>query len=147
MLSNYFIKVIISLQMSLQSKESKLAAHQQMKCKLCIYACTNSPAKAINFTARNVFKCILCVNIDKAFQNVCAGTDKGIKQRENHAQRELGKRNNASRDPIAKYLITRGQGLGDRNFDTSTELDEFQDQDDFSDLCIDKYMVHANWSC
>lgn len=99
-----------------------MAGYQRMDRKCCMDACTTSPAESMNNTIKHhSSKTNSRMNLDTSMRKIITGITNRLKRRHNQADREMSKKNNASRAPTKDYIIAKGQRLADRNFDASID--------------------------
>jgi len=91
--------------------------------KCCMDASTTSPAESMNNSLKHKSsKANSRVNLDNAMHKIISGITNRLKRRRNQACRELDQNNMASRATEKDFLISKGQGLTDRNFDSSNTM-------------------------
>ena len=114
------IQAVIELQMSLKSKESKLAGYIRKDIKCSMDAPTTSPSESQNnFTKHFESHINSTMNISKSLPTLLNKNDRRIKLNNDKAVRELASHNLVSCAPTKNYLNKKGQGLADHYFDRS----------------------------
>ena len=105
------IQSMMELQMSLKTKESKLAGYLRQDIKCSMEACTTSPSECQNrFTKHIESKINSQMNLSSSIRNLIDKNDGRIKRNDNGAIRELASENVSSYAPTKSYLIRKGQG-------------------------------------
>ena len=117
------INGVRSLLLNRKTKERKLAGYMRNLIKNSKDAKTTSPVEGHN---RQVKKGPSSVNnnmhLDKMLERFISGITNRYRRRHTAANRELAMKNQASQAPTSPYLIRKGQGLIDKNYDVQTEL-------------------------
>ena len=90
-------------------------------------ACTTSPVESANNSIKHgPWKVHSNMNLDRATKRMLSGIDARLSRRRNAAQRELNKSSYYSRAPTKDYVIPKGQGLIDHEFDSRLKLKSVQ---------------------
>ena len=112
------INAITKLQLNLRSKEFKLANNIRMEMRNCMDASTTFPAESNNNAIKHgAFSIHSNMNLDTATQRLLGGINSRLVRQRNNAHRELIRSNLALSAPTKEWLIRKGQGLIDRNYD------------------------------
>ena len=85
-------------------------------------ACTTSPAESQNNSLKHKSSNVNSrMNLSTSVRKVVDGISDRLERRKSKADRELSQTNMSSQAPTKNYLIKKGQGLADCNFDASLE--------------------------
>ena len=88
---------------------------------------TTSPAESQNSVIKSGSKKVTSnMSIDKSINNLICGIDARYKTRRNSAHTEFAKRSHSSRAPTKNFLIKKGQGLLDAQYDSRMEMKSAQ---------------------
>ena len=117
-LSDACINAMIKLQDNLRSKEYKLAGYLRLHIPNTMDAVTTSPVESNNNSVKHGPSQInATMNLDTATKKLLNGINTRFERRRQKADREVSRTNLASRAITNPYVIRKGQGLIDRNYD------------------------------
>ena len=112
---------------NLRTKESKLAGYLRIDIKRCMDAKTTSPAESQNSLIKSgPSKIASNMNIDKSINRLLKGITNRYNIRLKSACQELAQRNYSSCAPTKDYLIKKGQGLLDAQYDKRMDMKSAQ---------------------
>ena len=133
-LSPECIHAILDLQSKMLTREEKLAGYNRMDRKNCMDAATTSPVEGTNRWIKKYLNITSKRCVDRSLPKIIMSTNECLIRRHNLANRQLTKRNTASRAPTAKYINAHGQALADHNYDSSITLK-------YAQLDVDSFIV------
>ena len=117
-LSSNCLNAIRKLKENLASKEDKFAGYVRHTIKNCMDAMTTSPVESHNRVLKHGPEAIHPnYHLNTTVSKIMNSSITRLRLRKDRAMIETGKNNLASNSPTREFLIKKGQGLVDRNYD------------------------------